>query len=465
MTDFVLLQDLLEYTRDGEWGKGEAGDGLVEMAVIRGTDFAAVRFNNFFSVPTRYIPASVAARKKLQPGDILLETAGGTKDQPTGRTVFLSDRHFSQKNVPLTCASFSRFLRVKGDLVDPRYLFWYLQSIYESREMLPYHIQHTGVARFQYTDFASQWRVPIPSLSYQTAIADVLGSLDDKIELNRRMNETLEAMAQAIFRDWFVDFGPTRRKLEGATDPLTIMGGLVQDSGRAQALADLFPATLGDDGLPEGWRETSLGAVAKATGGIVQTGPFGSQLHQSDYVSAGLPVVMPANLTYSGFRHGDFSYVSHETTERLSKHRLKTGDIVYGRRGDIGRKALIGKYNEGWLCGTGCLKISFPAKPIPAEYLFYSLDHQNTLDWIRARAIGATMPNLNTSTLAEMPLLYPSDASLAVFEQMVKPMLTSREEIDQQNGTLAATRDLLLPKLMSGEIRLSEAEDLMEAAQ
>ncbi|KQZ63423.1 hypothetical protein ASD54_03480 [Rhizobium sp. Root149] len=309
-------------------------------------------------------------------------------------------------------------------------------------------------------------RIPLnlPSLSEQHAISSHLSSLDDKIELNRRMNETLEAMAQAVFRDWFVDFGPTRRKLEGATDPLTIMGGLVQDTERAQALADLFPAALGDDGLPEGWRETSLGAVAKATGGIVQTGPFGSQLHQSDYLSAGLPVVMPANLTYSGFRHGDFSYVSLETTERLSKHRLKTGDIVYGRRGDIGRKALIGKYNEGWLCGTGCLKISFPAKPIPAEYLFYSLDHQNTLDWIRARAIGATMPNLNTSTLAEMPLLYPSDALLAVFEQMVKPMLTLREENDQQNGTLAATRDLLLPKLMSGEIRLPEAEDLMEAA-
>ncbi|QKK24728.1 restriction endonuclease subunit S [Rhizobium hidalgonense] len=311
----------------------------------------------------------------------------------------------------------------------------------------------------------SRIAIALPSLRDQDAIANLLGSLDDKIELNRRINETLEAMAQAIFRDWFVNFGPTRRKLEGAADPLTIMGGLVQDAQRAQALADLFPDVLMDDGLPEGWRETSLGAVAKAIGGIVQTGPFGSQLHQSDYVSAGLPVVMPANLTYSGFRQGNFSYVSPETTERLNKHRLKTGDIIYGRRGDIGRKALIGKYNEGWLCGTGCLKISFPAKPIPAEYLFYSLDHQNTVDWIRARAIGATMPNLNTSTLADMPLLYPSDASLAAFEQMVQPTLALREENDQQNGTLSATRDLLLPKLISGEIRLSEAEDLMEAAQ
>ncbi|NSY17721.1 restriction endonuclease subunit S [Neorhizobium sp. AL 9.2.2] len=355
-------------------------------------------------------------------------------------------------------------VRTDRSKLDPKFfLYYYLSPLFQDF-LRSRTVFGATVDRIALKEFPS-FPVALPDLREQRAIADVLGSLDDKIELNRRMNETLEAMAQANFRDWFVDFGPTRRKLDGAIDPGTIMGGLVQDTERAQALADLFPATLGDDGLPLGWRETSLGAVAKATGGIVQTGPFGSQLHQSDYVSAGLPVVMPANLTYSGFRQGDFSYVSLETTERLNKHRLKTGDIVYGRRGDIGRKALIGPYNEGWLCGTGCLKISFPPGHIPAEYLFYSLDHQNTLDWIRARAIGATMPNLNTSTLAEMPLLYPSDASLAAFEQMVKPTLALREENDQQNGTLSATRDLLLPKLMSGEIRLSEAEQLMEAAQ
>lgn len=347
--------------------------------------------------------------------------------------------------------------------VDPRFLYYSLVA--QKPQLLEWVTSAghgTGVLE---TDRLKSLPIPIIPRSEQSRIVETFASIDDKIELNWRMNETLEAMAQAIFRDWFVDFGPTRRKLEGATDPAEIMGGLMQDAERAQTLADLFPAKLGDDGLPEGWRETGLGAVAKDAGGIIQTGPFGSQLHQSDYVSSGLPVVMPANLTYSGFREGDFSYVSLDTTERLSKHRLKTGDIVYGRRGDIGRKALIGKHNEGWLCGTGCLKISFPAKSIPPEYLFYWLDHQSTLDWIRARAIGATMPNLNTSTLAEMPLMYPCDALLAAFEEMVKPMLALREENGQQNKTLAATRDLLLPKLISGEIRLPAAEELMEAAQ
>lgn len=100
--------------------------------------------------------------------------------------------------------------------------------------------------------------LPVPPRADRLAIAQTLSSLDDKIELNRQMHETLEAMAQAIFRDWFVDFGPIRRKIEGATDPVEIMGGLVTDTERARQLADLFPAKQGDNGLPEGWKKGKL---------------------------------------------------------------------------------------------------------------------------------------------------------------------------------------------------------------
>ncbi|MBY3211852.1 restriction endonuclease subunit S [Rhizobium laguerreae] len=354
-------------------------------------------------------------------------------------------------------------IAIDDECADPLFVYYFLRSQtfneYVGNTTIQTGVPHINLGILR--DAPAIW----PSLSEQQEIAKVLGSLDDQIELNRRMNETLEAIAQAIFRDWFVDFGPTRRKLDGATDLVEIMGGLLPDGERARSLADLFPAKLGDAGLPEGWRDTTLGTVAKDFGGTIQTGPFGSQLHQSDYTVSGNPVVMPANLTYSGFREGDFSYVSSQTTERLSKHRLDLGDIVYGRRGDIGRKALIGKNNAGWLCGTGCLKLSFPSKAIPPEYLYYWLDQQNTVDWIRSRAIGATMPNLNTSTLGELPLLSPPYPTLLAFEEIVKDLLALQEENDQQNRTLAATRDLLLPQLMSGEICLAEAEGLLEAAQ
>ncbi|RWC91141.1 MAG: restriction endonuclease subunit S [Mesorhizobium sp.] len=104
--------------------------------------------------------------------------------------------------------------------------------------------------------------VPIFEGGEQNAIAELLGSFDDKIELNRRTNETLEAMARAIFQDWFVDFGPTRRKIEGATNPIEIMGELLVDPRHARELAEFFPANTSNSGLPDGWTEGDLGQYA-----------------------------------------------------------------------------------------------------------------------------------------------------------------------------------------------------------
>ena len=109
--------------------------------------------------------------------------------------------------------------------------------------------------------------VPLPPIEIQNQIVSVISALDDKIALNRRMNETLEQMAQAIFKDWFVDFGPVRRKQEGASDPIAIMGGLVLDAARADELAALFPHTLGD-GLPNGWSERGLDEIAEFLNGL-----------------------------------------------------------------------------------------------------------------------------------------------------------------------------------------------------
>ncbi len=312
-----------------------------------------------------------------------------------------------------------------------------------------------------------QRRLPVvvPPISIQKRISKIIFSLHNKIELNRRMNETLEGMAQAIFRDWFVDFGPTRRKLAGIADPIEIMGGIVQDPARAAKLAAPFPAALGDNGLPAGWEERSLGAIASASGGSIQTGPFGSQLHQSDYADTGVPVVMPANLTYSEIVEDGIARVSQTTADQLARHKLAPGDIVYGRRGDIGRKALIGEEQAGWLCGTGCLRVSIRSKETPTNFLFYQLDLPSTLEWIRSRAIGATMPNLNTSILGEIPILVPGSTIATAFDELVAPLTSKKMLSRRENQTLAATRDLLLPKLMSGEIRLRDAAALAEAGK
>src|SRR5574341_1157075 len=179
LANSASLKELLIVTKDGEWGKGEPTPDHREMTVVRGTDFANVRYGSITEAPTRFIPEQIAIRKQLQPQDILIETAGGTRDQPTGRTVFLKGRLFSSSPLPITCASFARFLRVNPELANPEYVFWYLQFLYESGEMEEHQVQHTGISRFQYTKFSETIRIPLPTLAEQAAIAHILSTLGE----------------------------------------------------------------------------------------------------------------------------------------------------------------------------------------------------------------------------------------------------------------------------------------------
>src|ERR1700730_169361 len=255
MKDAITLSQILTFTRDGEWGNGEPTDGFSPALVIRGTDFESVRGGDLRSLPMRYIRSDILGRKAVQTGDTLIETAGGTKDQPKGRTFYVADWVIERASLPLVCASFARFLRPDRTKIDPQFLFWKLQDEYHSRRMLPFHIQHTGVARFQYTQFAESYAIALPTLPEQQAIASVLGALDDKIELNRQMNGTLEATARAIFKEWFVDFGPTRAKIEGRVPYL------------AADIWSLFPNALDEDGKPQGWITSTIGQEVEVVGG------------------------------------------------------------------------------------------------------------------------------------------------------------------------------------------------------
>ena len=158
-----------------------------------------------------------------------------------------------------TCSSFARFLRVDHHCVDPQYFYWFLQYLYQMGEMEQHQVQHTGIARFQFTAFASSIHVPLPPLPEQRAIAHILGTLDDKIELNRRMNETLEEMARMLFKSWFVDFDPVRAKVDGRWRFGESLPGLPAH------YYDLFPDRLVPSELgevPEGWEVKTLGEVA-----------------------------------------------------------------------------------------------------------------------------------------------------------------------------------------------------------
>ncbi len=139
----------------------------------------------------------------------------------------------------------------------------------------------------------------------------------------------------------------------------------------------------------------------------VQTGPFGSQLHKSDYVEEGIPSIMPVNIADNRITTESIARISEEDAERLSKYRVEPGDVVYSRRGDVERRALVREAEDGWLCGTGCLRIRFDKELVDPEYASFQLGGAQCREWIVRHAIGATMPNLNTSILSAVPFILP----------------------------------------------------------
>ena len=152
------------------------------------------------------------------------------------------------------------------------------------------------------------------------------------------------------------------------------------------------------------WETVKLGDISSS----IQTGPFGSQLHQSDYSEVGTPVVMPKDLIDGHISEVSIARVSVEHVERLSRHKIENGDILYSRRGDVGRCAYASEKEIGWLCGTGCLRVSVKPEVANSKFVFYQLQKPETVGWVINHAVGATMLNLNTSILSAVPLELPS---------------------------------------------------------
>ena len=156
------------------------------------------------------------------------------------------------------------------------------------------------------------------------------------------------------------------------------------------------------------WQATTLGQICVAQGGAIQTGPFGSQLHNSDYKEFGVPVVMPTNIGDGGIVEDGIARIDEADVERLSQHKLRMGDIVFSRRGDVTKNALIRPHEVGWFCGTGCLKVRLGDETVAtAKFISHCLRLPDIKDWLVRHAVGATMPNLNTGILAAVPIYLP----------------------------------------------------------
>ncbi|MEE4201716.1 hypothetical protein [Erythrobacter sp.] len=296
--------------------------------------------------------------------------------------------------------------------------------------------------------------LPIPLLPRDEleAVIVVLSALDDKIELNRRMNETLEAQARALFHDWFVDFGPVKAKMAGDTPYL------------APDLWSLFPDRLDDDGVPEGWLSQPLkqhirverGLSYKGSG-LVEAGE-GLPLHNLNSVIEG------GGYKQHGLKHYDGDY--------KPRHRVEVGDVLVANTEQGFDHLLIGFSTlvPAWV-GESIFSHHL-YKVIPLEgsvlsrlWLHYALSSSPIGERIRRFSNGTTVNMLPKDAFEISEAVIPSEGLIKAFDDFVSSALRRSEKAEDENRTLAQTRDLLLPKLMSGEIRVGDvANEELSAA-
>ena len=402
---------------------------------VRLCNYTDVYKNSFIHGRLDFMDATATDREiancALYAGDVII-TKDSEKHDDIGVPALV------RENVSdLVCGYHLAILRPTSSDIDGSYLYYALNTRGVQQQ---FHACANGVTRFglRKADIALV-QIPRPPISEQRAIARVLGALDDKIEANRRMSATLEGMAQAAFKDWFVDFGPVRAKA----------------AGRAPWLPDplwsLFPDRLVDSELgeiPEGWEVGCLGDLSckpqygyTASARADPTGPQFlriTDINKSNWINWG---VVP----YCDIDRDD-----------IKKYALTKGDILIARMADPGHGVMI-EENRNAVFASYLIRFR-PLQQYYGRYLQYWLRSASYWSLVRARAVGTTRVSLNAKVLGDFPTVVPSSEVLEAFSELIEDLRSRVVTNSSEEQTLGAMRDALLPRLVSGELRVRGIE-------
>ena len=316
--------------------------------------------------------------------------------------------------------------------INPVYLYYVMVS--RKPELLDVvEAAGHGTGRLP-TDKLKNMRIPRFHSLTEAALAEFFATLDRRIELNRRLNQTLEATARAIFKDWFVDFGPTRAKAKGRAPYL------------APELWQLFPNAIDD--IPSGWKAGNVSDIALN----IRDGRRADDV-ADDARYVGLEHFDRRKLTL--WRYG----LGSEVTS--NKSGFQTGDLLFGKLRPYFHKVAIAPFPG--VCSTDVLVIR-PKNSDVACLVYLALSEPAVIDFVTSSSTGTRMPRTNWKTLASYRMAVPDGSIAREFHKIVSPMVQRMTLAAEEAGTLAELRDLLLPRLISGKLRVGDAEEMVAAA-
>ena len=421
----VTVEDLSEKVAMGPFGSSIKVSTFVPdgVPIISGQHLHGVRVDDApgFNFIT-HEHAKRLANANVRRGDVIFTHAGNI-----GQVAYVPE-----------CSRFGRYvisqrqfyMRCDSSEAMPEFVTLYFTSA-EGQHQLLANASQVGVPSIaQPVTYLRTLQVPLPPLSEQRAIAHILGTLDDKIELNRWMNATLEAMARALFRSWFVDFDPVRAKMEG------------RDTGLPKEIADLFPNRLMNSELgevPEGWSVGTLGHIAASPRRAID------------------PARVAIGTPYIGLEHMPRKSVALTAWGRAgsvssNKSAFEKGDILFGKLRPYFHKVGIAPVNG--VCSTDIVVLK-ARLPRWFAFVLTCVSSSAFVSYANQTSTGTKMPRTSWHTMSKYEHCQPTDAIAAAFQQVVSPMLERIVVNVHELRILGRLRDSLLPKLISGELRVS----------
>jgi type I restriction enzyme, S subunit len=358
----------------------------------------------------------VNKRTSLEIGDVLITNSG-----TIGR---LAIAQHPEKTKKTTFQKSVAIIKTKKTELNNLFLYYFLLF---SKKILSETIAGgTSQPNLLLGDLRS-FLIPLPPLEYQIQISKNLSTLDSKIQNLQNQNHTLEQTAQAIFKSWFVDF-------DGVTE--------FEDSELGQ--------------IPKGWSIKSIKEIVSKKKYSIVDGPFGTQLHNDEYVSEGIPVVKVKNLSFNGtFLDNSFSYITEEKFNYLIRSAVYPGDILLAKTGNtIGKFSMLPSYINRALIASSNLKISPNPEKFNKFYIYNIIQNLTKIDYWNNISAGSTRPTITLSDVRNIDIIYPNDQIMKKYFLLVEPLYNLKEKNIISLYSLTKTRDALLPKLMSGEIRV-----------
>lgn len=403
----MKLRDIISDIKSGDWGKDSLSDNYTEAVYcIRGADIPNINNGEKRILPSRFIKEKSAKTKVLSSNNLVVEISGGSPTQSTGRIAFISNDLLSYYDKRIICSNFCKVIIPKN--INPEYLYYYWKDLYNKGILFSYENGTTGIKNLDLNSFINEQDIWVPDPHTQQKIVQILKSLDNKIELNRRINANLEAQAQALFRSWFVDFEPFR-------------DGPFVDS------------ELGK--IPQGWEIGTLSEIADITMGQSPKG--------SSYNEEGNGIIFYQGRAEFGNRFPSIRLYTTEPTRIaeinsvLLSVRAPVGDINIAKNTCcIGRGLAAIKSKHG--CNSFILYLLQSLKPLLEQY----------------NGEGTVFGCINRKEIEGLPIIIPKESVINEFEEIVEKIDSEIKNLTIEQENLSALRDTLLPKLMAGEINV-----------